>query len=236
MIVRCIWEHNGNDTLLYAENPAGAFARGASLDEAIAKMPQEICSFLKWQGSPAPRSVEIQIIQEKRSDLDICDADSNVLFESEKQPLTRHEYEKLKTLVLRSAQDFEKLYQSIPDPNKSCLPARKTFYGPIPRTAQEMYEHTKNVTAYYLGEIKVDTANGDNMLSAREAAFQKLEQQPDYLLNKIFSGSYGEEWTLRKVLRRFLWHDRIHAKALYRMACKTFPDASIPNIFAFQFN
>ena len=196
-------------------------------------MPQEIRSFLQWQGSPAPQSVEIQIVQEKCSDLDICDADSDVLFESEKVPLTRREYEELKTLVLRSARDFEKLYQSIPDPNKSCLPARKTFYGPVPRTAQEMFEHTKNVTVYYFGEIGVDSENGDSILSAREAAFQKLEQQPDYLQNKIFSGSYGEDWTLRKVLRRFLWHDRIHAKALYRMACKTFPDASIPNIFCF---
>lgn len=236
MLINCIWEHNGNDTLLYAENPAGAFARGASLEEAIAKMPQEIRSFLQWQGSPAPQSVEIQIVQEKCSDLDICDADSDVLFESEIEPLTRHEYEGLKTLVLRSAGDFEKLYYSIPDTNQSCLLARKTFYGSVPRTAQEMYEHTKNVTAYYFGEIGVDTENGDNVLSAREAAFQKLEQQPDYLQNKIFSGSYGEEWTLRKVFRRFLWHDRIHAKALYRMACKTFPDASIPNIFAFQIN
>lgn len=233
MIIRCIWEHNGNDTLLYAESPAGAFTRGASLEEAIEKMPQEIRSFLEWQGKPVPANIKIEIAQEKASDVAICDADSDVLFESEKPPLTYREYEELKRLALKSARDFEKLYQSIPDQTKSCLPSRKTFYGPVPRTAQEMYIHTKNVTAYYFGEIEVDAENGGNMLSAREAAFCKLEQQPDYLQNKIFAGSYGEDWTLRKVLRRFLWHDRIHAKALYRMACKTFPDASIPNIFCF---
>jgi hypothetical protein len=27
----------------------------------------------------------------------------------------------------------------------------------------------------------------------------------------------GEMWTLRKVLRRFVWHDRIHAKAILRI-------------------
>ena len=26
----------------------------------------------------------------------------------------------------------------------------------------------------------------------------------------------GELWTARKVLRRFLWHDRIHARAMFR--------------------
>ncbi len=31
----------------------------------------------------------------------------------------------------------------------------------------------------------------------------------------------GEElWTLKKVLRRFIWHDRIHGKAIIRMQAK----------------
>ena len=30
----------------------------------------------------------------------------------------------------------------------------------------------------------------------------------------------GENWTETKVLRRFIWHDRIHAKALYRHGLK----------------
>ena len=39
----------------------------------------------------------------------------------------------------------------------------------------------------------------------------------------------GELWTMRKVLRRFLWHDRIHARAMWRMARRTFPEAEIPD-------
>ena len=34
MKVRCVWEHNGNDSILYAENFIGAFTRGSSLEEA----------------------------------------------------------------------------------------------------------------------------------------------------------------------------------------------------------
>ena len=34
----------------------------------------------------------------------------------------------------------------------------------------------------------------------------------DFLKNPVISGSYGEEWSLRKLLRRFVWHDRIHAR------------------------
>lgn len=44
-----------------------------------------------------------------------------------------------------------------------------------------------------------------------------MEARGDYLSGKVYVGSDGEEWSVPKVLRRFLWHDRIHAKAMYRM-------------------
>ena len=69
-----------------------------------------------------------------------------MLFESEKAPLTAEEYKKLKALALKSAQDFLALYDSVPDKNATAAPERKTFYGKVPRSADEMYAHTKNVT------------------------------------------------------------------------------------------
>ncbi len=35
-------------------------------------------------------------------------------------------------------------------------------------------------------------------------------------------------------LRRFIWNDRIHAKAMYRMAVKTFGNDVVPNVFSFD--
>lgn len=35
MEIRCVWEHNGEDSLIYAENFPGAFTRGANRDIAI---------------------------------------------------------------------------------------------------------------------------------------------------------------------------------------------------------
>lgn len=99
---------------------------------------------------------------------------------------------------------------------------------------REMYEHTKNVNAYYFGEIGVETDNEGSILECRIRGFELLEEKHDFLENRVFDGSYGEQWSLRKLLRRFVWHDRIHAKAMYRMALKTFPDAFIPNIFKFD--
>lgn len=234
MKIECIWEHNRDDSILYSQNFIGAFTRGRTRQEAMQKMPSEIISYLKWKGSPLFDFPEPEIVQEKMSELTICDADSDVLFDSERNPLIITEYEEQKQLALKSAQDFLALYQSVPDKDKSCLPVRATFYGQAPRTAFEMYEHTKNVNDYYFGEIGVAADNDGTILECRERGFAILESKPDFLKNKVYLGSYDEEWSLRKVLRRFVWHDRIYAKAMYRMAIKTFGANAIPNVFSFD--
>ena len=94
-----------------------------------------------------------------------------------------------------------------------------------------MYLHTKNVNSYYFGEIGVRADNQGSILDCRRRGFEQLEQHPDFLCNRVFEGSYGESWTLRKLLRRFIWHDRIHGKALYRMAARVFGETSVANPF-----
>ena len=234
MVTDCIWEHNGEDSIIYSGGYIGAYARGESREAAMAKMPGELRSYCNWLGMPAPTEYDFYISQEKPSELEIKDADSDVIFRYEEIALSLEEYNMLKSLALKSASDFISLYEALPDRDNSCLPPRKTFYGAVPRTAREMYEHTKNVNAYYFGEIGVETDNDGSILECRIRGFELLEEKPDFLENRVFDGSYGEQWSLRKLLRRFVWHDRIHAKAMYRMALKTFPDAFIPNIFKFD--
>lgn len=232
--MKFVWEHNGNDTLLYSVDNVGAYSRGESLDVAISKIKTEIEAYSLWKNQNFEDNFEIEIVQEKNSNLQISDADSDILFDSEKAPLTQEEYEELKALVLKSANDFYSLYSSIPDKNESCMSRRKTFYGDVPRTAHEMYEHTKSVNSYYFGEIGVDVDNEGTIYDCRKRGFELLEQTKDFLKNPIIEGSYDELWSLRKMLRRFLWHDRIHAKAMYRMAVRTFGANKIQNSFEFS--
>lgn len=234
MNIACVWEHNGNDTLLYAANFPGAYTRGANLEIALQKMAGEVQSYLKWKGEAIPKNFEVTVIQDEACSVDICDADSQVLFVSEKEPLSQEEYIGLKNLVLKSAADCLALYEAIPDQTASVAPVRTTFYGQVPRTAEEMYQHTKNVNDYYFGEIEVEADHEGTILDCRRRGFEHLERNPNFLENRVFEGSYGESWSLRKVLRRFLWHDRIHAKAMYRMAVKLFGAHEIPNVFCFE--
>ena len=119
MKVRCIWEHNGSDSLIYSADHIGAFARGESREIAESKLEREIQSYLRWKGgSDSGQSTSdcvVEIAQDCCSELNIADADSDVLFEDEKKPLTMEDYTELKALALKSAADFLRLYEAIPD-------------------------------------------------------------------------------------------------------------------------
>lgn len=222
MKIICVWEHRGEDTILWATDYPGAFARGASLSEALAKIPADLREWSEWTGLPVPEEAEPVAAGEVESTLNIRDADSDVLLDAEREPLTREEYARLRDTALRSAERFLKLYESVPDPDRSENPVRQTFYGAVPRTAREMYEHTKNVNAYYFAEIGVEADNDGDIVDCRRRGFEALEKQPEFLSNPVFEGSWDEDWTLRKVLRRFIWHDRLHARAMERMRKRTF--------------
>lgn len=233
MNLACVWEHNGSDTLLYARDYPGVYARGRTLEEATGKLPADMQSYHRWCSLPVPEKLEVDVVQNLSSELNIRDADSDALLEGEGKALSPEEYLEQKALVLRSAEDFLRLYQSIPDKQFPLGPERKTFYGPVPNTAESMYLHTKNVNAYYFGEIGVETDNEGDILECRLRGFKRMESIPDFQMSAVVEGSYGELWSLRKVLRRFLWHDRIHAKALYRRAAAVFGSEAIPDVFCF---
>lgn len=57
--------------------------------------------------------------------------------------------------------------------------------------------------------------NEGNIVSCRARGFEALEATPNYLTSGAIVDSYDEIWSFRKVLSRFIWHDKIHAKAIH---------------------
>lgn len=235
MKIQAVDEYNEEGHLIYAQNYVGAFVRGKTKEEALEKFKSEILQYAKWRGiNVGSDYCRVTFVQEKLSALKVCDADSDVLFESEKTPLLLKEYKALKFLALKSAKDFLTLYNVVPNKNETTLAPRQTFYGKVPITAEDMYQHTKNVNAYYFGEIGVIAENKPDIYACRLKGFEQLEKTPDFLENKTYEGSGGELWTLRKLCRRFIWHDRIHAKAMYKMAVSLCGKEAVENPFCFD--
>jgi len=232
-MIRAVLEQSESGCIVYAPDFPGAYARGATADQALAKLPLDVVSYCRWIGAPPPDAGDpVVVVQTASTALTVSDADSEVLFDTERRPLGHDDYVRGKTLALRSAADVQTLLDSIPDQDATDLPARPTFYGDVPRTAREMVAHLNGTTAYYTSRLGVDIEPAETILASRELAFAAMEV-PGFLDDRVFTDSANEEWTLRKVLRRFVWHDRIHARAMYRMAVRLWGPGTIANTFQF---
>ena len=77
MSISCVWEHNGDDTLLYCVDFPGAYSRGSSLQEAVDKIPSEIHSYCQWTNADSPSDMEVRIVLDAACDLNVSDADSD---------------------------------------------------------------------------------------------------------------------------------------------------------------
>lgn len=233
--IAVIWEHNGLGGLMWAQDHPGVCTRGRDFAEAEGKLGAELSGFYAWlTGMPVPEMpVRAVQMREILSPLHTEDADSDALFESERGPLDADAYASLRCACLKSAADFQTLYDAVPDRDAPLRPERGTFYGGLPATARQMYAHADGVTAYYFGEIGVERAPAGDLQANRLSAFLALEARPDFLENALHTGAGQELWTLKKLLRRFLWHDRIHARALWRHGRERFGPDALPDPFCF---
>lgn len=235
--IEVIAEYNERGAMLWADAYPGAFSRGEKVSSALEKFPKALSEYAEWaRGASMPDLAESDFVvtHAYQTDLRVDDADSDVLFPSERLPMDMTEYTQKKLLCIRSAQDFDKLVASIPQKDRALRKSRRTFYGKIPCSAREMAEHTNNTLEYYADAVGVSFETEGNMVEDRKRFFRALESMPDFLAPRVFTARDGELWTVKKLLRRILWHDRIHARALYRLAITFWQKDRIQNPFCFS--
>lgn len=235
--IEVIAEYNERGAMLWADAYAGAYSRGETVSKALEKFPKALSAYAAWAHGAMMTDLseaDFVITHAYQTDLKVEDADSDVLFPSERLPMDMAEYTQKKQLCIRSAQDFEKLVASIPQKDRALRKSRRTFYGKIPCSAREMAEHANRVMEYYANAVGVPFDNEGGLLENRKRLFRALESTPDFLTSRVYTASDGELWTRKKLLRRILWHDRIHAHALYRLAITFWQKERIANPFCFD--
>jgi hypothetical protein len=223
--VRITYETNGKGYLGWIEDYPGAFLRGPSLEEARAKLDRELGDYADWLGLPAPLdgvttepgAPGMPLESIVTSALAIEDADSNFTFGSELVDYEDADFERFMALLRRSARMVAACLDSTRnrgtvDPHHD----RMTFYGHAYATIDEQFEHIVKVQDYYLGMVGEALGPAGGIVETREAMVAKLAERRRAEGNALHVYE-GESWTIRKIIRRTIWHDRIHARAMKRM-------------------
>jgi hypothetical protein len=217
-IVSISFETNGKGYIGFIVELPGAFVRGKTEDEAIAKVNREVNIYLKWLCIKHNPHYKIQVVQKHQSALQVEDADNEILLKADKKAMDEIEFRNLLSLVCFSGETFLKLYTNVEfkdwvDEER----IRKTFYGDNPKTIREIFDHVRNCQYYYLSRMRINEEIEGDFMVIRKFCLEKLEPLYHESNNSLKFEIDNELWTLKKVLRRFIWHDRIHGKAMVRI-------------------
>ena len=216
--VSIAFETNGRGCIGFIVELPGAFIRDRTQKEAIAKVNGEVNLYLKWLGIEQQPRYKIQVVQRHKSSLMVEDADNEILLEADKKMTGKEEFKRLLDLVWFSGETFSQLHTTakLKDwVDKARI--RKTFYGDNPKTIGEIFAHVKYCQCYYLSRMKIMKEVEADFMTLREFCLEKLEALYRKHDNSLIFEVDDELWTLKKVLRRFIWHDRIHGKAITRI-------------------
>ncbi len=222
MVIELISEYNKNGVLMHFPCFPGAYTRGETEEIAFGKAEQELFEYTKWAGIARPRTdINIAKRQKAKDDLQINDADTEILLENDRQRLPEGEFNRWSGLALLSANCVLKLFTGITDKNwVQQEKLRLSFLGKTPSTAYEMLFHIDNVSWYYMSRIGINESfSNGKLIENRVKCMDLLRNNYSTKAFQVFEVD-GELWTETKILRRFIWHDRIHAKALYRHGLK----------------
>ncbi len=235
---KAVLEYNDKGVTLWSLRYSGAFARGETVPEAVRKLPMACRRYRLWAKLPpeadAAGDEEVRCVRKVKVDAAVEEGFTTALFPEEKLALDMARYTSLKTLCLASARDFEALFASIPQKDRALLKSRRTLYGKVPVTAREMLCHVIDAQCAWATLFGIDLGESQGLLADRKRLFAGLERQPTYLNGRIVTGADGEQWTLQKLLRRLLWHDALHGRALYRKAVTFWQKERIKNPFGFS--
>jgi len=213
--------------LLYTFDPPGLLARGASLEAALAAAADEAVALRRflleagmlhllrppWREGESP---EIHIVETVTRRGRVADGRTTATFEPDLRPVTPTEAADYLTLMRYSRRRLLALRQEIPAGAYGfrSQPHRLTIEGQL--------EHIAKAERWYIRRLWPDLPR----LPRSRDVWQRLELCRGLALDVLDAMSpedmartarvEGEAWTVRKVFRRFLYHEKFHLDTIRR--------------------
>lgn len=224
-------ESSGGMTMAHVLDLPGCSIRETSRAATLGQLPAAIRAYHAWlrrHGEPAPAETELIVI-EVAAEVTGCGpfdpGDAAALFPPERAALSPAEMARLLRLLAYSRADLLALIGTGP----TALPDELLDWRPDPESfcIRQILRHIGNAEEWYVSRLvppetlPAEWENDEEMPlyqfleMERHTAIARLEQLTDDERARTNRPPYwtthpDEEWTARKVLRRFLEHEREH--------------------------
>jgi len=218
-----------------AELP-GCIAIGGTREEAVERAREAVEGYVDWlrsRGEAVEKGpVEVEVAQEVRVDgrFPGSPGDQVARFESDAGEATAAEVERALRWLGWSRGDLEALFEGVPYEELDWSPPGESW------TLRAILTHVASAEAWYLRHLEPEALRQlpSALIATRRWAERRLREMTEEERSALRVHE-GEEWTARKVLRRFLEHEREHAGQLRELVaqwraqgevegCKCFPE------------
>lgn len=224
-----VYSEVGSDggCLLFTFQPPGLLAWGGTVDNALKRAPQEAFklreSLANWgllhllEGTWDPAlEPEVIVVETYNRRGMVANGNTTATFEPDLEPLEPGELNNFIALMRRSRETLLNL--------RSLIPPEAYSYRSLPhrKTIDEQLRHIASAERWYLSRLWSDLPR----LPRSDDAWHKLELNRDLAYEVLGNMTpqelemtekvNGETWTPRKVVRRFLYHERFHLDTVAR--------------------
>ncbi len=235
---------DGSTLAAIAELP-GCFARAPTKDEALSKLQNALAAHLAWLrqcGEPGPRrrqAVAIEVAEELVVTCDVKEGYSAAFFAADLAPTTPELAARFVRLLgysraalLQSVAGLSAAALDRTDPKRRR--ARPKGEAPAPASIRAVLAHVARTEPWYASRLERDEAAARRACDAAMALAARARDTLD-LLDRTREGALArlarltdeervrvtihrdEPWSAHKVLRRLLFHERLHARSIAKM-------------------
>ncbi len=210
-----------NHWVAFVFDHPGCFSSARTQDEAIANAPTCIVGYFEWLASydcamPTPSGpIEVQVAEVFHSFLSESNPDYivNALFEDDRKPLTSADIAIGLIILDYSRSDLSTVVDKIP-PTQFDQPLANDSKNSIAK----ILDHIAWAEWWYFNRLDIGFPRSE-MPQGTRAKLDEVRDQTRALLRDLGGDSRitvraGEKWSVRKVLRRTLWHERDHTRQI----------------------
>ncbi len=198
----------------------GCFSSGSSRQQALERLQQALAEYHTWlrqhdDYTPEVRGPFVFNVKEVFQITYEGEYEVNSFFTPDAEPATDEDIEWALALLGWQREDLLERVGGLSDKVLDWRPADE----PASMSIRQILDHIAQAEVWYMGRLDeqppriiVADLPGptlDRLQRVRQASIMRIKTYPKELRGTMFTHR-GERWTLRKVLRRAVWHERDH--------------------------
>jgi predicted RNase H-like HicB family nuclease len=218
--LRLYLEEFAGDWIGWIEGFPGATSQGMTQEEAVRKAPTAMLEYVQWlqrHAEPVPARLQSESSYSLRPEvagihhnkMEASGAEIHGFFPPDQRPLQAEEVAQYLRLYQFACADLRCATGALPPDEWDSAP----FGGKSVRTILQHLTDSERELLRCLG-VESPSASTSDPLTSLEAVQHQLEEAVQVVAPSHRADSltvHGERWTLRKILRRAVWHRRYHA-------------------------